>query len=171
MHIKHSNQCLLILTSHYCCCYCHHYWDTRQRVLRVIAEVQSEGVQKSTIKYAGRDWKGTEKFWGRKRKLEGEMGIVGDQEQHEQRHRDLNVQEWQISEVAAFGHNQLNFRDSLDPKRGSLECQAQKPQMLQVVWKSSKSSKTLSRSISACQWKITQYRGWNGKGRPTERII
>lgn len=53
------------------------------------------------------------------------------------------------------------------PKEGVLECQAQKPQILQAMCES---SKTLSRSISASQWKITQYREIDWKGK-ANRII
>lgn len=45
----------------------------------------------------------------------------------------------QISEMAACGYIcRGGSRDSMDPKRESLKCQAQKPQMLQAIWESSK---------------------------------
>lgn len=50
-----------------------------------------------------------------------------------------NPKGWQISEMAVCGHIcRGGSRDSLDPKRESLECQAQKPQTLQAMWESLK---------------------------------
>lgn len=63
---------------------------------------------------------------------------MGDQEQCEPRHRDLTVhgnpKEGQTLEVAACGYICTGcFRESLDPKIGSLSCQAQKSRLLQAM--------------------------------------
>lgn len=49
--------------------------------------------RKAQLNMLGETGKALRSFEGGRGSWRIEMGIVGDQEQHEQRHRDLNVQE------------------------------------------------------------------------------
>lgn len=142
-------------------------------MIRVIAEVQSGECRKAQLTLLGETER---KLRGLNERKDGWAGgwagIIGNQEQYEQRHRYMDVRgnpkEGQISEVAACGYICAGcFRDSLNPKIGSLVCQAQKSQLLQAMWQPKRQfeHKYLS---SPVEGNIVER--WAGKGRPRTTI-